>query len=101
MHKYDADAADVRRNGHVIFTLEQLERLAEGDDSSRITLTGVKFKLDADGGTSVLLVLQGFREEREYVAFVGGYDMISCLLTLRRKLQKNRIGWRESRPWGS
>lgn len=100
MSKRDEDSRYERLAHHVLYTLEQLERLADVDDPEAICLTGVKFKLDADGGTSVLCILQGFVGEQEMVAFAGGYDLISAVMALRKKLQKKRLNWRESKPWG-
>ena len=85
---------------HVLFVLTQLERLADVDDPEAICLTSVRFKMDADGGTSVLCVLSGFVGERDMVAFVGGYDLVSCVMALRKKIMKKRLSWRESTPWG-
>lgn len=77
-----------------------LDRMAESGESQGVVLEKVKVNLVADSGTSVLVVLVGRLEGREVVSFVGGYDMGTALLTLRKKVQEGALKWRESRPYG-
>lgn len=60
----------------------------------------VRFKLDADQGTSVLAVLKGLDGDKAVVGFVGGLDLPQVVMAIGRKLQKDALKWREDRPWG-
>lgn len=65
-----------------------------------VQLHSVKFLLQADSGTSVLAVVVGRDEGKELVAFVGGPDIMTTLLSLGKKLEADALRWRENRPWG-
>jgi len=100
MARRDDGQAEARLAGNVLFTLEQLERMADADEAGVVTLLGVKFKMDADGGTGVLGILMGVRDGVEVVSFVGGYSLVACLMALYKKVQAKKVKWRVSTPWG-
>jgi len=87
----------VRALGYAILALE---RDAGQDHHTQYQLTDLRFKLDADNGTSVLVVVKGTGEEGPMVAFTGGFDLSSALLSLYKKLKGSTLKWRVDRPYG-
>ncbi len=79
--------------------LHHLKRHAEGGNGSSPMLTEVRLKLDADEGTSVLMILKATGSEGSLVAFVGGADMVSVILSAAKKIVAGVLRWREDRPW--
>lgn len=86
----------VRRIGHALL---QLERYAPGGQGKGLLLTEVRFKLDADNRTSVLVVLKAERGEERLVGFVGGADLSSVTIAAAKKILADAVRWREDRPW--
>lgn len=62
-------------------------------------LTELRFKLEADNRTSVLVVVKARGEERDLVGFVGGPDLETAVIALGKKLGGDAMKWREDRPW--
>lgn len=87
---------ELRALGHAI---KLIDRLAEPGRSAGVVLTSIKLKLDADQGTSVLLIATGTNAEGEWVCFVGGIDAATTLLAFKKKAEVAQLKWRESTPW--
>lgn len=65
-----------------------------------VRLTEVRVKLDADAGTSVLVVAKGVKDSGKVIAFVGANTLEAGLIALKKKLQAGVLRWREDLPWG-
>lgn len=76
-----------------------LEKWADSEANRTLVLTGVRLKLDADNGTSVLCILKAVEEGLPVVGFVGGLDVSSVLLALAKRLRGEAVRWREDVPW--
>jgi hypothetical protein len=94
----DAWDKELRALGLAVKALENAiaEDAREGRDWH-----GVRFKTDADEGTSVLAVLTSSDDAGEWVAFVGGLTLSTTILAMRRKLEGPGLKWRPSVPYGS
>lgn len=86
----------LRGLGYSVLTLE---REAGPQAMGRVELVEVRFKLDADGGTSCLAVVKGVRDGQGLVAFVGALDLSTCMLSLGKAVSTDSLRWREDRPW--
>lgn len=86
----------LRALGFAVLRLQKANETA-GEDGVRVT--DLRFKLDADAGTSVLAVVKGVRGQEELVAFTGGPDLETAVLSLGKKVQAGGLRWREDRPW--
>lgn len=100
MNKRELDQAfenELRALGASVVTLD-----TEGTSRARgsVVLYDLRFKLDADEGTSVLAVLKGVRDGQALVGFVGAPDLKTCVLATAKKLRADAVRWREDRPWG-
>ena len=62
-------------------------------------LTEVRFKLDADNRTSVLVILKGVQGDRRRISFVGGFDLPAALLAVSKKMAAGALKWREDLPY--
>jgi len=80
-------------------TVALIDRAAEPSAAGDLELYEIRAKLDADGGTSVLLILKARRGEEQLVGFVGGLTLTTALLAAGKKLRSDGIRWREDRPW--
>ena len=79
--------------------VEHLERYADPGQMEDVCLTEIRFKLDADYGTSVLCILKGTRDGSRIVGFVGAPDLTGCVLATGKKVAAGAVKWREDRPW--
>jgi hypothetical protein len=77
-----------------------LDRAAAPTNGEELELLEVRAKMDADGGTSVLIILKAQRGSEKLVGFVGGLSLTTALLATAKKLRADGIRWREDRPWG-
>lgn len=100
MGKSEADVAWeklLRACGHAVVALSR----DSGDGAlGSVKLTEVRFKLDADDGTSVLGILKGVAAEGRVITFVGGPDLPSVVLAIGKKIRADVLRWREDRPFG-
>lgn len=80
--------------------IQRLMRHTEAGAAAGPSLTEVRFKLEADEGTSVLAVLKARGQKGDLVGFVGGTDLASTILSIAKKLQHDKVRWRVDRPWG-
>lgn len=62
-------------------------------------LTELRYQLEADNRTSVLLILKARGENGGLVGFVGGSTLSDVLLSSAKKLRAGAVRWREDRPW--
>lgn len=81
-------------------SVELLDRESDPAVAGGVLLYEVRFKLDADEGTSCLAILKGTSEAGNRVGFVGGADLASTLIATARKIGAGAVKWREDRPWG-
>ncbi len=87
----------VRALGFAVMNLQKANTRAE---PGVVRVTDIRFKLDADNRTSVLVVVKGVRGGEQLVGFTGGTDLESAVLALGGKLTGQTVRWREDRPWG-
>lgn len=98
-HKEDYDERfekQVRALGFAVLNLQKANE-KPGEDGSRIT--DIRFKLDADSRTSVLVVIKAESEGDAVVGFAGGPDLATAILSTGSKLARGVMKWREDRPW--
>ena len=86
----------LRALGYSVLGLAKMSDLAQNPD---MVLDEVRFKLDADNRTSVLVVLKAHRGGDSLVGFVGAPDLATAVLAVSKKLAAGRVKWREDRPW--
>lgn len=101
MGKAEYEALWEKRLRSVGVAVVRLEKPPRGTVEQKVTLTEVRFKLDADNGTSVLAVVKGRRGAEKLVAFAGGSTLTEVLMALGKKLEKGVLKWREDRPYGT
>jgi hypothetical protein len=82
------------------YAVLRMQRSSEDHDDLEVRLTDVRFKLDADNRTSVLVVLKGLQGRELVVGFVGGPDLESAVLAAGKALAGNAVRWRQDRPYG-
>jgi hypothetical protein len=80
-------------------SIEHLERASLPATAGDVLLYEIRFKLDADQGTSVLAIVRGLRDEEAVVGFCGSLDLPTCVLTLAKKVARETMRWREDLPW--
>lgn len=83
------------------FAVLRLERSGPGGEAEGVELTEVRFKLDADNRTSVLVICKGTEEGQQLVAFVGGPDLSTAMIAVGKALAGRALKWREDRPYGT
>lgn len=81
------------------YSAAHVERAAVGVVAEEPVLYEVRFKLDADQGTSVLAILKAQGEAGPLVGFVGAPDFSTCLIALGAKLAAGAVKWRVDKPW--
>lgn len=86
----------VRALGYAVLRMQKYNEVA-GDDGVRVT--DIRFKLDADNRTSVLVIVKGTAEGAGVVGFVGAESMESAVIALSKRLVGGSVKWREDRPW--
>lgn len=80
-------------------SIQEMERHAVNGQDLSPELIDIRFKLDADNRTSVLVVLKAIEEGEQLVAFTGGVDLSSAVIATAKKLKAGALKWREDRPW--
>lgn len=65
-----------------------------------VRLTELRVKLDADNGTSVLVIAKGMRGDEKVIGFVGANTLDAGLIALRKKMEADAVRWREDLPYG-
>lgn len=98
-HKSDGDEAWERLLRACGMGVQAIWREAGERGLRGVLLTEVRFKLDADDGTSVLAILKGIEGDEQLVAFVGGPDLPTVVLSIQKKLAAVGLRWREDRPF--
>ena len=86
----------LRALGYAVLRLQKANG-ESGPDAVRVT--DVRFKLDADSRTSVLVILKGVVDGSGVVAFAGGPNLETAVLAVGGKLAGGGLKWREDRPW--
>lgn len=81
-------------------SLETIQVSGTDEGVGGIRITDVRFKLDADGDTGVLVILKAREGADKLVAFVGGLSMTDVVIATAKKLSTGALRWREDRPWG-
>lgn len=99
MNKHDYDKLFEVRLRALGFAVLGLQRFAADSVDGGPRLIEVRFKLDADGGTSTLAVCKAVGDDGAVVAFVGGLELADVVLALAKKLEGGSLKWREDRPW--
>lgn len=97
----EADERWEKRLRAIGMAVELVTRCTEPGGNRTFVLTEVRAQLDADHGTGVLLIVKGEGDTGKIVGFVGGADLGTALLTLKKKLAVGAVRWREDRPWGA
>lgn len=96
-----ADGRFERLLRQIGYAVLRLQRENTDTRNSGVRVTDVRFKLDADNRTSVLVILKGVADDGEKVAFVGGPDLESAVIAVGKRLEGETLRWREDRPWGA
>lgn len=71
-----------------------VEGLAEG------VLTGFTVRMPTEEEPSALLVVKARTEAGKWVAFVGAYSLVDCMMAWRARERGAGLRWREDKPWG-
>lgn len=100
MNKHELEEIWEKRLRSLGMAIAQIGRHTADGSAEGPELTELRFQLEADNRTSVLLVVKARGQESDLVGFVGGPDLPSALLSLGKKLAAGAIKWREDRPWG-
>lgn len=87
----------LRSLGYAVLRLQQA---SEPGSSGDVELREVRFKLDCDNRTSVLVICKGVRGSASEVAFVGAPDLETAVLAVGKAIAGGALKWREDRPWG-
>lgn len=86
----------VRRLG---LSLLHLGRSAPGGEGEGPTILDLRFKLDHDNRTSVLLVMKAEGESDTLVGFIGGHDLATVVIAAAKKVRAGAVNWRRDVPW--
>lgn len=81
------------------YAVLKLQKRNGTPDAQGVRLTEIRFKLDADNRTSVLVILKGDGGDGPVVGFAGGPDMETAVLSAAAKIEGGGVRWREDRPW--
>jgi hypothetical protein len=98
--QFDYEAEWERRLRAVGVGIAHISRLTSVDDNTARRLTEVRFKLDADSGTSVLAIVKAVEPAGRIIAFCGGPTLTDTVISLGKKLAADALRWREDIPWG-
>lgn len=82
------------------YALLRLQKSSEDVKAGEVRVFELRAKLDADNRTSVLLIVKGVRDGTPVVAFVGGPDLETAVISLSKKLMGDAVRWRDDPPWG-
>lgn len=82
------------------FAVLNVQKASLTDPREGVELREVRFKLDADHRTSVLVICKGVGADGDLVAFTGAPDMETAMLALGKALAGGTLKWREDRPFG-
>ncbi|MCK4627303.1 MAG: hypothetical protein KAV00_18465 [Phycisphaerae bacterium] len=63
-------------------------------------VTSIRIMCDGESRGDVLLVVKARMGGQAYVGFVGGLDVMTALLTWRKKELGAGLKFREEKPWG-
>lgn len=88
--------SDLRAIG---IAIRHLERLANVQVPGEVVVYDVRFKLDADNGTSVLAIVKGRRDDEKLISFVGGLDLGTVVMAVGKKIAHGGLSWRIDVPW--
>lgn len=101
MHKGEGDARFerlLRALGYGVLTIQK----ASGDrGDGGVLLNEIRFKLDADNRTSVLVILKGTMGADKVIGFTGAPNLETAVLAVKQKLEGGAVRWREDLPYGS
>lgn len=81
------------------FAILNLQKAAELEAVGTARLTEVRFKLDADNRTSVLVICKGVLGDGKKIAFVGAPDLETAVLAVGRSVAAGALKWREDLPY--
>lgn len=79
--------------------IARVSRHVEGGPGEGPVLTDLRFNLEADNRTSVLIVVKARGPAGGLIGFVGGPDLGTAVLSLAKKLSRGALKWREDLPW--
>ena len=99
MHNGEADERwerQLRAMGLAVAGLQNCTHIGRGSGPTVIEL---KFKLEQDNRTSVLVIVKARGEEGGLVGFVGALDLETAMIAVEGKLRAGSMKWREDRPW--
>lgn len=94
-----ADARFEKRLRALGFAVVGLQNAHDRVKDEGVRLTDLRFKLDADNRTSVLVILKGEGGEGPLVGFTGGLDLETAVLSAWGKVKAKTVHWRIDRPW--
>jgi hypothetical protein len=95
----DREAAWTRRLASAGEWLDNLDRGrgVSGLESGQIR--DIRIRLATEDDPGVLLIVRAFDANGAWVAFVGGLDVVTALLTWRSKDSAKGLKWNVDKPW--
>ena len=91
--EYEAFVSQVGRSVLV------LGRFCDQGDPKGVVWDRITLRMTPDHEDGFFVVVKGHDEERELVAFYGGFRWEDVLYGLVRKALAGKLKWREDRPW--
>lgn len=99
MRNGDDEAREAKRSQRIGQVVEALGSAWLCGSLERGVLKDVRLRLPTEADPGVLLVLRATSAAGSHVAFVGGPDAGSVLLAWAERARKERVRWREDKPW--
>lgn len=99
MSKHDYEVAWEKRLRALGVSAERVDQAAAGDGLEGRTLYDIRFQLDADNGSGVLVIVKSRSASGKEVGFVGGSTFTEALLSVGKRLARESLKWREDKPW--
>lgn len=99
MGRSEADARWERLLRALGLAVLTLQKHAGDGTVGDVALTEIRFRLDADNRTSVLVILKGYGQDGLRVGFVGALDLESAVIAAAKALAAGVVRWREDRPY--
>ena len=99
MGRSEADQRFERLLRAIGYSVLALGKASMGRGDTEPVVHEVRILLHADNRTSVLLVIKAVRGDDRLIAFVGGPDIETALVSLKQRLAGGTLRWREDVPY--
>lgn len=100
MRNADAEARENTRNRRVG---EFIQAVTDGQGAAGLEtgrVSRITMRLPSRDDPEALVVVKASGEGGDFVAFIGGLDLVQALLTWAAKDQGKGLRWRVDIPWG-